>query len=456
VPEAGLKGARKLGNLKTPDKVQCLVTALNVKAKSDFNFRFYSLYDKVCRPDVLEAAYLAAKENKGSPGVDGETFESIEESIGRVEWLESLAKDLRDKTYRTGAVRRVWIPKANGKLRPLGIPNIRDRVAQTAVNMVLEPIFEADLCEEQYAYRKGRKAQEAVGEVQRLLNQERRLEVIDGDLSGYFDEIPHPELMKSLERRVADHSVLRLIKGWLEAPVMDRNEKTKQVVKSYENKEKQRGTPQGSPLSPLLSSIYMRRFIVSWKKLGFEGRFGGKIVNFADDFVICCKRDGEGAIEAMRYIMGKIGLTVNEEKTRLVKMPEGKFVFLGYEFCTLYSWKTKKKYIGTRPAQKSIKRMMESIHEKTAANMGCLDASIVVQRLNWAIRGWANYFNVGTVTKVFQNLSRYCAGRFRHWLGRKHKWRTKRYKQLSDDKLYEEYKLIDFKVLIPTYSSAKA
>ena len=383
-----------MGNLKTPDKVQCLVTALGVKAKSDFNFRFYSLYDKACRPDVLEAAYLAAKRNGGSPGVDGETFESMEKSTRRAAWLESLAKDLRDKTYRTGPVRRVWIPKANGKLRPLGIPNIRDRVAQTAAGMVLEPIFEADLCEEQYACRKGRKAQEAVGEVQRLLNQERRLEVIDGDLSGYFDSIPHQELMRSLERRVADHSMLRMIKMWLEAPVVDRDEKTKQVVKSYENKERQRGTPQGSPLSPLLSSIYMRRFIVSWKKLGFESRFGGKIVNFADDFVICCKRNGEEAMKAMENIMERIGLTVNGDKTRLVKMPEGKFVFLGYEFCTLYSWRTKKKYIGTRPAQKSIKKMTESVHEKTTANMGHLEASVVAPSLNWAIRGWANYLNV--------------------------------------------------------------
>jgi group II intron reverse transcriptase/maturase len=388
--------------------------------------------------------------------MDRETFESIEESIGRAEWLGKLAKELRDKTYEPGPVRRVWIPKSDGKMRPLGIPNIRDRVAQTAAAMVLGAIFEADLCDEQYAYRNGRNGQQAVKEIQRLLNQERRLEVVDGDLSGYFDSIPHPSLMKALERRVADHSVLRLITAWLEAPVVDVDKETGRIVKSYENKERHKGTPQGSPISPLLSSIYMRRFILSWKKFGYEREFGSKIVNYADDFVICCRERGEEAMEAMRDIMGAIGLTVNEGKTKVVKLPEGKFVFLGYEFRNLYSWKHKRMYIGTRPSRKAISSLMGKIHEKTAANMGCLDASNVVEGVNRVINGWANYFNIGAVSKSYRILSRYSVGRFRHWLGRKHKWETKGYKQWPDKRIYEEYKLINLMDKVPNYSSVKS
>jgi group II intron reverse transcriptase/maturase len=442
-----------LGNLKTPDKIQCLVDAFSAKAKKDPNFRFYSLYDKVYRPDILEYAYRLSKSNGGSPGVDGETFESIEESIGRAEWLESLTKDLREKTYKPEAVRRVWIPKSNGKLRPLGIPTIRDRVVQTATNLLLEAIFEQDLCDEQYAYREGRNGPQAVLEVMRLLNLEKRLEVVDADLSGYFDSIPHPELMKSLERRIADYSILWLIKAWLEAPVVERNEKTKRVTKSYENKDRQRGTPQGSPISPLLSSIYMRRFILSWKIKGFEERFGGMIVNYADDFVICCKRKGEEAIKAMRLIMEKLGLTVNEEKTKLATLPGGAFVFLGYEFRSLFSYKKRKQYMGARPSQKSINKVMENVHDRTTANKGLLSASTVVDELNQVIRGWTNYYNVGQVSNAFRKLNVHCVGRFRQWLRRRHKWKTKGYKKWPDWKLRKIYGLLDVTTLIPKYPS---
>jgi group II intron reverse transcriptase/maturase len=445
-----------LGNLNDLQEKQGLFASLYAKAKNDPSYRFYTLYDKVYRIDILQVAYVTVKRNDGSPGVDGETFKSIEGSIGEADWLESLAEELRVKDYEPGAVRRVWIPKSNGKLRPLGIPNIKDRVVQTATSMILGSIFEADLFEEQYAYRSGKNAQQAVQEIQRLLNQERRLEVIDGDLSGYFDSIPHAELMEALERRVADHSLLRLIKSWLEAPVIEIDKETKNATKTYENKEKQRGTPQGSPISPLLSSIYMCRFIFAWKRMGYEKEFGGKIINYADDFVICCKWGGETAMEVMRKIMERIGLTVNEDKTRLVKMPEDKFIFLGYEFCSIYSWKQKRMYIGAKPASKSITNLKEKIHEKTAANMGCLEASQIVKVMNRIIRGWANYFSSGSVTKAYKILSRYIISRFRHWLGRKHKWKTKNHKEFNDQSLYDKYNLLDILKLIPTYSSAKA
>jgi group II intron reverse transcriptase/maturase len=447
-----LTGYIKLGNLRIPDRTQDLFSALYEKAKREPGYRFYTLYDKIYREDVLALAYKRAKANGGSPGVDGETFKSIEGSIGTKKWLDELAKELREKTYKPGAVRRIHIPKANGKTRPLGIPNIKDRVAQTAAGLIIGSIFEADLADEQYAYREKRNAGQAVQKVQCLMNREGHREIVDADLSGYFDSIPHPQLIKSLERRIADNTVRELVRKWLEAPVEERDPKSGNVKKSNENKEQGRGTPQGAPISPLLSNIYMRRFIQSWKVLGFEGRFGAKIVNYADDLVICCRKMGEKAMGIMRGLMERLGLTVNEEKTKLVKMPEGEFTFLGYEFRTLYSWKKAKKYIGARPSRKALKSLSDKVREATAANMGCLDASQVVGKLNQMLRGWAEYYSVGAVTKAYKIASKHVIGRFRQWMGRKFKWKTKGYKRYTDRKLYEEFGLIDLMDRIPKYS----
>jgi hypothetical protein len=200
----------------------------------------------------------------------------------------------------------------------------------------------------------------------------------------------------------------------------------------------------------------MRDFILYWEKLGYKKQFGGIVVNFADDLVICCKRDAEGALRAMRGIMRGLGLTVNEEKTKVVHMPKGKFVFLGYEFCKIYSWNLKKMFIGLRPSQKAITKLWGKIHTLTAANMGCKETSDIVKALNPVLRGWVNFFDVGSVSKAFRMTSRYAIGRLRHWLGRKHKWKTKKYKQYTDKKLYDETGLIDIVKLIPSYSWAKS
>jgi group II intron reverse transcriptase/maturase len=444
-----------MGNLRIPDSVQRLQNALYEKAKSEPDFAFYSLYDKICRPDVLLFAYRNCKQNDGSPGVDGQTFADIEKS-GREEWLGSLATELRDKTYLPGNIRRVNIPKPNGKLRPLGIPNIRDRVVQQATVLVLGGIFETGLADEQYAYRDGKKALEAVERVHNSLFWDKRLEVLDADLTGYFDNIPHARLMQEVAKRTTDKAVLHLIKMWLEATVEELNKETGKIRKMTGNKDNHRGIPQGSPISPLLSNVYMCLFIKRWKTSGRERYYDSRIVNYADDLVICCRYRADTAIEDLRTFMGELGLTVNEEKTKMVYMPEGKFVFLGYEFRTLFSWKKRTKYIGIRPSQKAIKKLMVEVHNLTAANMGCKETSDVVKDLNQIVKGWAGYFKLGAVTKAYKIMDRYIIRRLRQWLGRKYKWKTKGYKGYPDERLYKETGLMNLLKLTRSYSWAKS
>jgi group II intron reverse transcriptase/maturase len=442
-----------------PESTKSLLNVLCEKAKREPGYVFYTLYDKVYRPDVLLAAYKRCKANGGSPGIDGETFESIE-SRGAQEWLDSLAKELREKTYKPGAVRRRNIPKPNGKMRPLGIPNIKDRVVQTAVAMVLGAIFETDLADEQYAYRDGKDAKKAAKEVQRTLNQQRLTRVVDADLSGYFDTIPHDKLMTCLKRRIADERVLGLIRGWLNAPVVEKDEKTGKLVTTTVNRDTKRGTPQGSPISPLLSNVYMREFINTWKKDSAVRRICGEtvIVNYADDLVICCRQKAEWARTRMTKMMEELGLTVNQEKTKVIEklFLKDRFVFLGYEFGKMFSRKHKKMYIGMRPSAKAVKRMTDTIHEITDRRTSCLSASNIVKKLNPVIRGWANYFSEGACSNSFRMMSRHVASRFRQWLGRKHKWATKKYKQITDMGLYEAYGIVDLLRMVPKYSSAKS
>jgi RNA-directed DNA polymerase len=440
-------------SLTTLTSVQKLQMALHAKAKESPDFRFYALYDKVYRKDVLVYAYQRCKANRGAAGVDSQTFEDIEQ-YGVERWLDELAQELKSRTYQPQPVRRVYIPKPDGKQRPLGIPTIRDRVVETAAMSVLEPIFEADLQPEQYAYRADRSALDAVRHVHKLINTGHR-KIVDADLSSYFDSVPHAELMRSVARRVVDGAMLHLIKMWLEAPVEETDEHGNQR-RSVRNRDEGRGTPQGAPISPLLSNLYMRRFVLGWKELGYEARWEAYIVNYADDLVICCRTGAKQALDTMQKMMSKLKLTVNDSKTRVCSVPEEKFDFLGYTFGQCYSPKTGRAYLGTVPARKRVQRICGEIREMTGRSTTSLDPVTIVTKLNRTMCGWANYFCLGPVSTAYRAVDGYATMRLRLWLRTKHKLSGRANGMFPDTHLYGALGLVRLDKRTRNFPWAKA
>ncbi len=430
-----------MGNLSTPKSVQKLQRASHAKAKAEAGYRFYALYDKISRDDILAHAYAQCRANKGAPGIDGQDFADIE-AYGVERWLAELALALRQESYRPEPIRRVFIPKANGKLRPLGISTVRDRVCMTAAMLVLEPIFEADLPPEIYAYRAGRNDQQAVVEVEERLFRGHP-EVVDADLADYFGSIPHTDLLKSVARRIVDRRVLHLIKMWLDCPVEETDQRGR-TTRTTEARDHRRGIPQGSPLSPLLANLYMRRFVLGWKKLGLERSLGTRLVTYADDLVILCRRgSAETALHHLRAIMGKLKLTVNEEKTRICKVPDGEFDFLGYTFGRMYSPRTGQARLGQRPSKKSIKRVVDKVHALTVRAHTWQETTELVGKLNRTpfADGRTN-FSVGTVNPAYRALDNYTAVRLRRWLRFKHKTRRCKGGSYPLSHLYETLGLV--------------
>ena len=420
-------------SLKTPDRIRTFQRKLYFKAKAEPDFRFYLLYDKIYREDILRYAYRSAKANGGGAGVDGITFGMIE-SKGLDEWLSGIREELKAKTYKPQPVRRVMIPKPGGKYRPLGIPTIRDRVIQTAAKLVIEPIFEADLEPNVYGYRPKRSALNAIQEVHERLCQG-YTDVVDADLSKYFDTIPHKDLMRCVARRIVDRNVLRLIKLWLKAPVQEQNRNGQGKITG--GRKNNLGTPQGGVVSPLMANLYMNRFLKHWRISECCEAFRARVVSYADDFVILSRGRARQSLQWTQDVMGKLGLKLNEDKTVVRDARKEHFDFLGYTFGSVYFKKTGKPYMGAGPSKKSIGRLKQKVGgilrpgEKGTWPEVCT-------RLNALLRGWCTYFCYGTTQIAYRAVERNVYNRVRLFLVARHKVRSQGIHRFPSEKIFGE------------------
>ena len=418
-------------SLETPEKIRSLQRKLYCKAKAEPAFRFYLLYDKICRADILAHAYALARANGGAPGVDGTTFAMIE-AAGLETWLAGLREDLVSKTYRPAPVRRVTIPKPGGGYRPLGIPTIRDRVAQTAAKLVLEPIFEADFEDNAYGYRPRRGAADAIKDVHRLICRG-YTDVVDADLSKYFDTIPHADLLKSVARRIVDRNVLHLIKLWLVTPVEERDGDGTRRVSG--GKSSRRGTPQGGVVSPLLANLYMNRFLKHWRLTGRREAFQAHVISYADDFVILGRGHAADALEWTQAVMTRLGLTLNEAKTSLKDARTESFDFLGYTFGPHRFRKDGHWYLGASPSKKSVQRLRTKVGDLlVSGNMAPWPQ--VCTQLNRLLRGWSAYFGYGTRLPAYRAVDNHVYERVRNFLVRRHKVKGRGSQMYSDDVVF--------------------
>jgi group II intron reverse transcriptase/maturase len=437
--------------LETPEKIRELQRKLYQKAKQEKEYRFYLLYDKVYRMDILSHAYQLVKSNKGACGIDGVTFESIEEMEGgQQRYLASIADELKNKTYKAMSVRRVYIPKADGSKRPLGIPTVKDRIVQMAVKIVIEPIFEADFQENSYGFRPKKDAHQAMNDVNVHLRFG-KTQVIDADISKYFDNIPHEKLLNLIARRIVDKNILRLIKMWLKAPVVEEED----GKKKYKGNDK--GTPQGGVISPLLANIYLNVLDTIWKVKKVQERLEARLIRYADDFVVLCKGNTGRILTGIQAVLGDLGLTLNEEKTRVVNARKESFNFLGFTIKVKENPRTGKKFPLTIPSKKALRHIRMEIKNLTCRKNLALPREVVVNKLNEVVRGWANYFHYGNCSNDLMRLKGYLEERMRTYLRRKHKRsRACGYKDYPQCYMYKILRLYKIPTTAPWTQTAKA
>jgi group II intron reverse transcriptase/maturase len=428
--------------LTTPATIRTLQRKLYRKAKQEPACRFHALYDKVYRADTLSHAYALVRARKGNAGIDGVTFEAVEENEGATAFIAELEDALRTKTYKPDPVKRVMIPKSDGSQRPLGIPTIRDRVAQMALKLVIEPIFEADFCETSYGFRPKKSAHDAVDDVAKAMNTG-YTEIIDADLSKYFDTIPHSNLMAVVAERICDGAILHLIQMWLKAPIMEEDKDgTKRNIGG--GKGNRKGTPQGGVISPLLANLYLHLLDRIWERKNLQQRLGARIVRYADDIVILCRRSkSEQAMAVLRQILERLELTLNEAKTKIVNAYKGKFDFLGFSIWIGKGRKTGNHYPHVQPSKKAEQKVKDRITELTRRERTIMPLEWVVNEVNAMVRGWVGYFHYRNCSQTLTRIRNHLEQRLNTHLRKRHKVRDRKtgYVRFPNRSLYEKYGL---------------